>query len=369
MLGGFAVVTMRLLLAAMLTLIFSDALAFKLSPEGTAEERKLTGIERSWIRTAEVMGTNLYLEHFNEPVHEEITNRIYGCEGGSDLCGGMRSSRAPAAVLAGVRWNDDPPFRLVPKDRKIGCKNETIRFQTQPSCWLRLFLDAKKRAARGDDLGAKSGAVLLYRTHFGDLQYLHAMGASNGASPRETRDNILGWAEFTWRVALGEIEIGTLLNTIEIPAIQAGFGRTGWSIQDLWTLGSPGLRREIQDVAFGSLLHLVQDSFAEGHVDREQSDPARNCSISGKTTEAPGRIREFHSYVQQDGGLHAEADSAKAFMHHLQQDVDVVSVGEILLDAYEDKIPWSGVEPFFQCIFELAPAATPSSPGQFFEKT
>ncbi|MCB1608919.1 MAG: hypothetical protein KDI71_18300 [Xanthomonadales bacterium] len=356
--------------ALLLTVLCSPASAFKLSPEGTDEERKLSGIDRSWWRSAEVRGANLFLNHFNEPVHEEITNRIYGCEGGSDLCGGMRVTRAPAPVLAGVRWNDDPPFRVNPNVAKSTCKSsQTIRFQTQPLCWLFLFRDAHTRALAGDQMDAKSGVALLYRTHFGDLQFLHAMGAYEGEPAERTRQNVLDWAKFTWSVAIGEVKIGTLLNTVEIPAIQESFGYTAWSVQDLWTLGSPGLRRHIRDVAFGSLLHLVQDSFADGHVERASSDPGQRCKIGEEGMEAPGRIREFHAYNLQDGDSHASADSLRAFMLHLQEEADVVRVGELLLHAYESQEQWANVEPFFQCAFALSSDARPASAGEAFRSS
>lgn len=109
-----------------------EANAYQLSPEGTPEERALSGIKRSWARSAAVTSSNLYVRYFNEAVHEEVTNRIYGCEGGSDICGGMSPSRVPPGVLAGVRWNDDPPFMITPKAARLTtCKTtETIRFQT-----------------------------------------------------------------------------------------------------------------------------------------------------------------------------------------------------------------------------------------------
>lgn len=346
-----------------------EANAYQLSPEGTPEERALSGIKRSWARSAAVTSSNLYVRYFNEAVHEEVTNRIYGCEGGSDICGGMSPSRVPPGVLAGVRWNDDPPFMITPKAARLTtCKTtETIRFQTQPLCWGILFKDAKKRAGAGETFDAKSRSAMLYRTHFGDLQYLHAMASADGVPADTTQRQMLQWAEFTWSVATGATTIATKLRSIDIPTVQDSFGYTDWSVQDLLTLGSPGLREHIKDVAFGSLLHMVQDSFAEGHTRRESSDPERHCVIGEWRMEAPGVIGEFHAYNRQDADLHAEADSQAAFLRHLQEEADVVQVGQILRKAYASKKTWTDVAPFMSCIFQIAPGAAVASPGEQFQ--
>ena len=105
---------------------------------------------------------------------------MYGCNGDAEVCSGSDALNAPAAVLAGVRWNDDPPFRLLRNQAKgTNCvATETIRFETQPGCWTALFLSANKRAVAGATFG--SGDAMLYRTHFGDLQFLHAMATKDG---------------------------------------------------------------------------------------------------------------------------------------------------------------------------------------------
>jgi hypothetical protein len=62
-------------------------------------------------------------------------------------------------------------------------------------------------------------------------------------------------------------------------------------------LGNPKLRLWIKQVALGSLLHMVEDSFAKGHAERAVN--GESCAAAGSSLGA-GRIREFHSYVNQD---------------------------------------------------------------------
>ncbi|KQZ57483.1 hypothetical protein ASD53_07560 [Lysobacter sp. Root559] len=342
--------------------------AHKLSPTGTAEERRLSGVGGSWLSGLERYAAGLGLKAFGEPVHEEITNRIYGCDG--NVCSGLESTRAPAAVLAGLRWNDDPPFRISSGEGKgTRCKvTQTIRFQTQPYCWYQLFDDANDRAADGAVFDAASRSAMLYRTHFGDLQFLHAMASADGVDPAQTQRMMLDWAEFNWRIMRGEYRLDTRLKDIPNEIISSRFGRTDWYVQDLYTLGSPGLRQQIDEVAFGSILHTLQDSFAEGHVDRASAVTSRSCSIGDARIDAPGLITEFHAYNRQDHSLHAEADSAGALAAHLQDEPDVVDLGRQLLRAHRARRSWDEVRPFFECVYALSDSARDATPGDRFAR-
>ena len=146
--------------------------------------------------------TNRGLPIFKHPVHEEITHRIYGCNyEGDTICGDPDAQDATPYVIAGVRWNDDPPFQMNPNQaQNTSCKTRykdgrpmTIRFITQPKCWSELFLaaeeqikaDAKKR------FDAANQSVLPLRSHFGDLQFFHSMASFEDEDPAETRSKIL----------------------------------------------------------------------------------------------------------------------------------------------------------------------------------
>src|SRR5438876_120090 len=85
------------------------------------------------------------------------------------------------------------------------CKvGQTIRFTTQPECWYQLFAAAKKAAAGGVVPSAATRAALLARSHFGDLQPIHAMASQDGETAAKTQKEIMMWEEFTWRVAAKE---------------------------------------------------------------------------------------------------------------------------------------------------------------------
>lgn len=345
-------------------MLAAPAAAHKLATQSTPEERRLAGITSGTMAGIERMLARWSVSVFTEPVHEEITNRIYGCNG--DVCAGSVATAAPVPVLAGVRWNDDPPFRMSPQQaRGINCKTrETIRFETQPSCWAGLFMDANSGAAKGKEYGP--GDAMLYRSHFGDLQYLHAMAARNGELARDTKARLMGWFEFAWRASLGEYSLETRLKDIDNPTIRAAYGRTEWRLLDLYTLGaSGGLRRHTDDVAFGSLLHTLQDSYAAGHVNREDASGIKQCAVQGMGVSAPGNIMEFHAYNQQDHSKHADADSRDAFMRRFQDEGNVVDVGRILVRARSQEVSWENIAPFFDCLFTLQRPEALAGPGDF----
>ena len=163
--------------------------AYSLSPRGTKYEQHVAKQYSDWFQRTVVMLGRRGALHFSEAVHEEITQRIFGC-GDADFCNDPDVEFAGPFVLAGVRWNDDPPFRLgVGEGQHTSCNTaETIRFTTQPLCWYQLFKSAKRQAESGDVPSAYNHAPLLSRSHFGDLQFLHANQDEHKHAHYDTRE-------------------------------------------------------------------------------------------------------------------------------------------------------------------------------------
>jgi hypothetical protein len=343
--------------------------AWQLTPEGSYIERKLASREQAfwegWLSTVTLRGIHIV----GASVHEEITNRILGCDGDTDICSDPQFDPRFAYFLAGVRWNDDPPFRFRRGQGNFsGCKaGKTVRLVTQPRCWANTFKDGQKRASKGVALDG-SNATLLARSHFGDMQFLHAMASRDGEASAETRSKILMWSEFTWRVSLGEYDLSKVVAEVPIPGFSDFFAyNREWRVQDLFALGNPHIRspQAMSDVAFGSLLHMVQDSFAEGHVERLSPNGRSVCeAVAGKPL-MPGRIIEFHSYIRQNTEEHGRSDSRNSFSAHWTRDKpDVVDVGKVLYDFYEKRASWDEVRPYIECIFTMDDRSRPASPGE-----
>ncbi len=341
--------------------------ASSLSPRGTKVEQHVAQENSAfWEHTVLALGREGVL-HFSEPVHEEITARIYDC---NDDCNDadVAAEYANPYVIAGVRWNDDPPFQLQPGEgQHTHCKTEeTIRFTTQPRCWYELFTAAKKAAEQGEVPNAASHAPLLARSHFGDLQFFHSMASQDGELAGETQRRVMIWMEFTWRVANGEYGLDSKLADVKIVGFDQFFGKSGWTVQDLFTAGNPILRGKgrVPDVAFGSLLHTVEDSFAEGHVQRE-GNSSGSCS-SAPQFAAPPRVIEFHSYAHQDEKKHKERDTRNAFTEELARPINEVMVGKALKDFNERGASWETVKPYLDCVFAVVDPSVKASAGTEF---
>lgn len=347
-------------LAASLLLAAPPASAFSLSPSGTAIERQQARVNVSWYAGFASDAADWGVRKFREPVHEEIAQLVYGCDLG-EACADAEIGYASPYVIAGIRWNDDPPFRLSSTGIAECRTNQTIRVVTQPLCWAKLFKHAEKEARNTYFDGSPGRWNILYRSHFGDLQLLHAMASRDGEPARETQKRILAWAEFAWSVAPGSESALTPLKKVKVAALRSHFPRSEQTVENLFTLGNPGLRRYLHEVAFGSLLHVVTDSFAYGHTERLDPIPASTCP--GTPHPQPGVIRAFPAYANQDHALHGGHDSRQALHDRLAVTPNVVEVGKVLVDFYDRRVGWKTLKPYLECVFAIADGDTPAAPG------
>jgi hypothetical protein len=362
-----------LVVAGLIVGLANSAWSFDLSPKGTQFDRDTVSEWAMFLDSILSSITNRGLPIFKHPVHEGITHLAYGCNRHDiNSCYNPDAQYATTSIIAGVRWNDDPPFQMNRNQAKgTSCKTHysdgvpmTIRFITQPLCWADLFL-AAERQIRTDDtkrFDAANQSALMLRSHFGDLQFIHSMASSDGEDPTLTRSKILGWAEMSWGVVSGSYKLETRLKDIRAPVLQPFLGSSGWRVQDLFTLGDLSLRLHVDDVAFGSLLHMVEDSFALGHVDRKE--PATGAKCEDNKNLAPGPIMEFHSYTHQTSSKHADADTWEAFMHN-SQEPDVVTVVSTLVAMRDAKAKWADVSAYLMCVYNFAPEVRNASAGGF----
>jgi len=362
--------------AVMAMLLPGSGWSYKVSPMGTDVDQKVEAKSLPWFnQTVDKLGL-AGLEIFSRlAVHEEITRRAFDCATAPGLCRTEGSSYAGPYTMAGVRWNDDPPFQMqkqeaagtpciaVVVDKQTGMERPmTIRFTTQPLCWDHLFREAQKSVAAGNAPDAAHHAVLMARSHYGDLQFLHAMASQDGEPAGETRDKILMWAEFTWKVYNRDFFLNTLLSSVNIAGFEKYFGVAGKDVQSLFALGSPNLRPFVDQVAFGSLLHMVEDSFAAGHTERLPEE--RTCAEAGGLG-VPGRVQEYHSYAHQDPKKHGREDERNAYVGHA---APVDEVGQALLQYRLKYAKWEEVRPYLACVFQPVDPNTKATPGAEFRR-
>ena len=362
-----------LLSAVLVTTAAGPARAWQLAPEATATERGLAAMSGQ-LQQAINRGVFQGIAVVGKPVHEDITRRALRCpiDASTDVPRWPGCEVDTRLLEAGVRWNDDPAFKFSKGlGNYPGCIPEhTVRLVTQPLCWVRVFKDGERTAARGVRLTGRN-SNLLARSHFGDLQFLHAMAVAEGEAAEQTQRNILAWAEFTWRTSMGDpgFDAQRVVSQLPIDGFAERFQHNrGWRIQDLFALGNPGVRdaEAIRKIALGSLIHVVEDSFAAGHVDR--APPPSGATCAGQP--APGLIREFHAYPKQDARRHGAADAPEALRaHESGARPNVVDVVRMLGILWGSGASWEDAHPYLACVFALAPDARPSSPGEGYTST
>ena len=353
-----------------LVLLGTPTFAFKVKPEATTSDNRIRSLQQSPLVHFSDGVARLVINRFTSGVHERITNQIYGCEGNADECESPDGDRTSAskAVIGGVRWNDNPPFKLQQTRLKM-CPKGTIKLPNFSVCWYELFRDAKKRAANGVFFDVSTGTVPIYRVHFGDMQFLHSMASKDGEPASYTINRMMMWAELTYKVALGEISSQTEVRKSGISGTESLFKTRGWNIQQLFTRGDPTFRKErdLKDFAFGSLLHVVEDSFSIAHTERERGNKDDSSCPHLPQYKQPGKILSFHAYGHQDEGLHGEQDSHGALDEELRVDnPTVVDVGKVILSYYREKKPWPKLKEYLECVFTLADPNAPAGPGDMF---
>ena len=338
------------------------AWSLSIKPESEIDGVVRTLTPRPWWARMIDAGTFSYMDSFTHPEHERTLQITWGCPSSADCDAETPGFPfAPAAVIAGVRWNDNPPFELTQTSMKE-CAGRTIALPNFSECWGLIFKDGKKRAQQGEVLDLKSGSVIMLRSHFGDLQFLHAMASTAQEKAGQTRDKLLMWAEFTWRAALGEYPGGMKIGETGVPALQDYF-RSGETLQTLFTRGNPTHRKNIGSVAFGSLLHMLHDSFTRSHTDRAESD---GSTCGAGLPQRPGRVRQFLNYALQKSSKHAVEDSRDAV--HLQLQIispNMVDIGQYLKARLEQKASWDEVKPLLSCVFEVEDAQALTGPGNY----
>jgi hypothetical protein len=249
---------------------------------------------------------------------------------------------APQAVIDGTRWNDNPPFMvkpdfLLPNGKAINskCVNETIKLPRKSYCWKDVFTTSSDRAQR--KFFTNRNGVILNRSHFGDMQFLHSMASRVGDPAQETKSSILIWAEFAYKVASGSIRANTPLKDVPVSGFEKLFRGQGATVENLFLMGDETYRgSQLKDFAFGTLIHMVQDSFSESHVSRDLSTQGALCNCP-YTDRSPAAIEKFLVYSPQDPAKHKDEDTYKGLKKDvLQYSPNVIDVGKILMRFYEE---------------------------------
>ncbi len=284
-------------------------------------------------------------------------------------------SRLRNGLVSGVRWNDDPLSML--QDRLL---NFAVNFEHSCSNDI-----APKIDRRWD---------YLYRSHCGDMQYLHAMASTRDELYEETLEKIMMWLEFTYKVSSKIIHTGRRLRSVheqlgdksrelffeqitnngkkyvcpsEVDGkLHCAVVRTLFTFQ-CYRLPFVAVPRctnnenaspvTVMNIALGSGLHVIQDSLSDSHVAR-LGEVGSRCSPLKREIG----VVKFLNYREQDPSLHGEADLLVC--PKSSGPIDVVEVGAKFIEAsLKDRMAgtnsWPELEIYLRStVFAPAPEKT-----------
>lgn len=325
-------------------------------------------------------------EKLKFPVHETITLLAYDYyETPESSTGGaaktsvdvLKKSGRLRDLVIGAEWNDDPDSLLR--------KGVTKSVQ-----WYALFRDAKLQAdckkkqdePKCKDIEQIKNLMMLYRSHFGDLQFIHSMASVENELAEITKKRMMAWAKFTYNIFVSSTNLeneaidGKAIT--EFSDIAAFLNKPGWTVGALFdpepggewkrsinslkfgryvssgrprkqnAYEKPDEKVSIRYVALGSLLHMIQDSYSDSHTEREYG-----CNPIARSK---GKVVSFRNYADQDADDHGVADLHPEWLENgvLKKHNPLWASAQIIQFAFK-KVPWDkGVEEFLdQEVFPL----------------
>jgi hypothetical protein len=263
------------------------------------------------------------------------------------------------AMIAGVQWPDNP------------LRDATSKSQAS-------FL---MQMARGCKNYQHETGGLLCKSHYFDLQFMHAMGSEAGVPARVTQTRLLEWLGFVYSLILDpdrvNLTLGTLMaehsyNSIQsavAPPATRDVNMSGMPARQLFSYisakrfiqnGHPDVNDHLREFLLGVMLHTIQDAYSVSHTQRDDG-----------TTQTPtlicGKISQFYTYHGQ-GKLHSKADNAPevdASCSTSSTVDDPITAGARLIGMINSGVSWDEVvRPYLAtAVFPLADHTSPSSPG------
>lgn len=302
-----------------------------------------------------------------DTVHEDITYAAIQCADSFNdrdllaarpICNVGITRRMPGdagnirnPLIVGLWWNDDP--------RQFLFANNIAAAAFQ---WADAQHVAREIRRSGGRYWNGTMRRMIYRSHFGDLQFLHAMANRDAELAQHTQQRIMNWLAFAYAAATGETPPQRGVGQVNNPIVEAFAGSAGRTVGGLFKPRPKMRPLPLSELALGALLHTVQDSYAASHARRDFS-PSAGCRN--------GRITQFHSFLHQDTGRHRSEDNRSALRQgsstrftHLQNPVEASARLIIFARARAD---WSSVvEPYLRStVFCVDEGAALSGPGEF----
>ncbi|KAK6527387.1 hypothetical protein TWF281_010567 [Arthrobotrys megalospora] len=264
--------------------------------------------------------------NFMDPVHENLT--ISALIGSSlHVPDSTTLKNSPPHIkefVRGVFFNDDPALLLFHNDEK----NTNWHFTTGYEWfWTHINYGNAHRRDESTPEATEHYWHLTERSHFWDLQFLHAMASTAGEDAHETLGKVMLWLEIMYKLAtdqgvkptdkLADITISSQVDT-RLYTLSTFFNTdsqppSSATINFLLCADTPFTGLQIKFRALGSILHVIQDSYMKGHTKRTLTNPgdlmprSQDTFQPGKWAQL-GEIENFHTYVGQNKEAHERYD-------------------------------------------------------------
>jgi hypothetical protein len=255
--------------------------------------------------------------------------------------------QAVAQFVRGAVWPDDPAGHLF-------STAEGLEYSSGWD-WFAAFDEDEKEVITN----------LTARSHYGDLQFFHGM-EELGVSPGDTWDKIIRWCKFLVTIIRDNINPAATIQGFE--------GKYNFNLDSFfpfeefgdWTIGrlfgNPDMDAlQLKQRAMGALLHHIQDSFTESHVQR---DPET------------GEIRQFQYYEGQSTERHESRDvwgEGTNLIERIRNTPgapEALEQGAKLLEMFFEGKSVTEIVAFLEeDVFKLSPDARPAGPAvEFLEE-
>lgn len=295
-----------------------------------------------------------------------------------------------AEFIKGAVWNDDPERLLGGSGAEFGeafsSGKSAVEKAEEALVKAEGNLEKARKANNREAINAAEEEIknardkmkrvrLTGRSHEGDLQFLHGMASSLEETAKVTQRKVMLWAEFCYKVAIGDIPVTTQFKDVDVRP-ERELESSVSSIRDLFPkqanmtvaqlFGASGEAARYR--ALGSMLHMLQDTFCASHAERVAAK---------RKGEIVGRIKSFHAYPAQESSRHARADiikqvpikglktaqgAAKEALEGTMGAEEAVEAGAGIAKRYRAGIKWDakwgqlpGPKVYLQQIFALVP--------------
>lgn len=255
-------------------------------------------------------------------------------------------------IIYGSWWNDDPLMLM------WGQGWDLINGMRSMEAF---FKPASRYPSALRDGTVNAQESLVRHSHFERLQHLHFMTRLPMSSDlrlerlNTTTEKALQWMKFAFEVATrkegskpSDKFDSARARELGLPSLAPNFGVKPSNVRIRTLFARSGVSdrdTRTPDVALGSMLHIIQDSFS----------PAHTCRVVGLLDgKRSALLRDVYNYNGQDEVKHKKLDGVPGWLDHYAKTGehyyanDPVAVGAWLIGAVDRDLEWKEVEAYLR---------------------